>query len=143
MIPKVVSELRNPNHTGFNSLVARLSLKFADEFQGRDIISLPSLQFVAPRFSLLPPTGRGDLKMESRWGSSLPGRYPDPAVVVMDPRFQRLVVPIAAVERIATGFRFTEGPVWYGDGRYLLFSDIPNDALVRWDEITGAVATLR
>ena len=49
----------------------------------------------------------------------------------------------AIIERIATGFRFTEGPVYYGDGRYLLFSDIPNDALVRWDEITGAVATLR
>ena len=50
---------------------------------------------------------------------------------------------MAAIERIATGFRFTEGPAYYGDGRYLLFSDIPNDALVRWDEITGAVATLR
>ncbi len=50
---------------------------------------------------------------------------------------------MAAIERIATGFRFTEGPAWYGDGRYLLFTDIPNDALLRWDEITGAVATLR
>src|SRR6185295_1563443 len=49
----------------------------------------------------------------------------------------------AAIERIATGFRFTEGPAYYGDGRYLLFSDIPNDALLRWDEITGAVVTLR
>jgi hypothetical protein len=36
MIPKFVTELRNLNHTRFNSLVARLSLKFADEFQGRD-----------------------------------------------------------------------------------------------------------
>src|SRR5919112_6891866 len=50
---------------------------------------------------------------------------------------------MAAIERIATGFRFTEGPAYYGDGRYLLFSDIPNDALLRWDEITGSVATLR
>ena len=62
---------------------------------------------------------------------------------MLDPRFQHLVVPMAAIERIATGFRFTEGPAYYGDGRYLLFSDIPNDALLRWDEITGAVATLR
>ena len=50
---------------------------------------------------------------------------------------------MAAIERIATGFRFTEGPAYYGDGRYLLFSDIPNDALLRWDEITGAVPRLR
>jgi len=49
----------------------------------------------------------------------------------------------AAIERVATGFRFTEGPAYYGDGRYLLFSDIPNDCLLRWDEITGGVAILR
>ena len=79
----------------------------------------------------------------SRWDSPAPIRYPDPDVVVLDPRFERLIVPMAAIERIATGFRFTEGPAYYGDGRYLLFSDIPNDALLRWDEITGAVATLR
>ena len=75
----------------------------------------------------------------SRWESSAPIRYPDPNIVVLDPRFRHLVVAMAAIERIATGFRFTEGPAWYGDGRYLLFSDIPNDALLRWDEITGAI----
>ena len=79
----------------------------------------------------------------SRWASSAPVRYPDPDIVVLDPRFQQMVLGNAAIERIATGFRFTEGPVYYGDGRYLLFSDIPNDALLRWDEITGTVATLR
>ncbi len=80
---------------------------------------------------------------KSRWESSAPIRYPDPDVVVLDPRFRSLIVPMAAIERIATGFRFTEGPAYYGDGRYLLFSDIPNDALLRWDEITGTTATLR
>ncbi len=79
----------------------------------------------------------------SRWESPGPVRYPDPDVVVLDPRFASMVLDQAAIERIATGFRFTEGPAYYGDGRYLLFSDIPNDALLRWDEITGAVATLR
>lgn len=79
----------------------------------------------------------------SRWESSAPIRYPDPDLVVLDPRFQALVLGNAAIERLATGFRFTEGPVYYGDGRYLVFSDIPNDALLRWDELTGGVATLR
>ena len=80
----------------------------------------------------------------SRWDAGAPPiRYPDPDVVALDPRFRHIVLGHAAIERIATGFRFTEGPVYYGDGRYLLFSDIPNDALLRWDEITGQVATLR
>ena len=82
-------------------------------------------------------------RVASRWESSAPIRYPDPDIVVLDARFQQMVLGNAAIERIATGFRFTEGPVYYGDGRYLLFSDIPNDALLRWDEITGAVAILR
>ena len=72
-----------------------------------------------------------------------PVRYPDPAFKVLDPRFQRLILGNAAVERIATGMRFTEGPVWFGDGRYLLFSDIPNDRIMRWDEETGAISVFR
>jgi gluconolactonase len=79
-----------------------------------------------------------------RWTSGAPPiRYPDPAVRVLDPRFERLVLPMAAVERIATGCRFTEGPVWFGDLRQLIFSDVPNDRLMRWDEETGAVAPFR
>ena len=78
-----------------------------------------------------------------RWQSSAPIRYPDPDIVVLDKRFRHLVVPMAAIERIASGFRFTEGPVWFGDGRYLLFSDIPNDRMLCWSELTGEVAVYR
>jgi gluconolactonase len=72
-----------------------------------------------------------------------PVRYPDPAIRILDPRFAALVLGNAAVERIAGGCRFTEGPVWFGDGRYLLWSDIPNDRIMRWDEETGAVSIFR
>ena len=72
-----------------------------------------------------------------------PIRYPDPDIIVLDPRFQRLVLGNAAIERIATGCRFTEGPVWFGDGRYLLFSDIPNDRILRWDETDGGISVFR
>jgi gluconolactonase len=72
-----------------------------------------------------------------------PVRYPDARIKVLDPRFQSLVLGNAAVERIATGLRFCEGPVWFGDGRYLLWSDIPNDRIMRWDEETGAVSVFR
>ena len=63
-----------------------------------------------------------------------PVRYPDPNIKVLDPRFQGLILGNAAVERIAGGCRFTEGPVWFGDGRYLLWSDIPNNEQLRYVE---------
>ncbi|HEY3097598.1 MAG TPA: SMP-30/gluconolactonase/LRE family protein [Methylomirabilota bacterium] len=70
-------------------------------------------------------------------------RYPDAAVQVLDQGFARLRINNAAVERLATGFRWAEGPVWFGDGRYLLWSDIPNNRIMRWDEETGAVSVFR
>jgi gluconolactonase len=70
-------------------------------------------------------------------------RFPDPAVEVVDPRFERLRVYQAIVERLWTGAAWTEGPVWFGDGRYLLFSDIPNDRMLRWSEETGQVSVFR
>jgi gluconolactonase len=48
-----------------------------------------------------------------------------------------------AVERLWTGGRWTEGPVWFGDQRSLLFSDIPNNRILRWSEETGQVSTYR
>lgn len=69
--------------------------------------------------------------------------YPDPAVEVIDPRFAKYAVGNAAVERLYTGARWAEGPVWFGDGRYLLFSDIPNNRMLRWLEDTGEVTVFR
>ena len=64
-------------------------------------------------------------------------RYPDPSIEVIDPRFSKYKIGNAAVERLWTGARWTEGPVWFGDGRFLLFSDIPNNRIMRWNEETG------
>jgi len=72
-----------------------------------------------------------------------PVLYPDPAVEVVDPRFAKYKVGNAAVERLYTGARWAEGPVWFGDGRYLLFSDIPNNRMLRWLEDTGEVTVFR
>lgn len=72
-----------------------------------------------------------------------PVRYPDPAVRVIDPRFERYRIGSAAVERLATGCRWAEGPVWFGDHRCLLWSDIPNNRILRWSETTGAVDLFR
>jgi gluconolactonase len=79
---------------------------------------------------------RGD-----EWAPS--SRYPDPAVRVLDPIFDKYRLKLAKVERIATGMRWSEGPVWFGDGRYLLWSDIPNNRMMKWEEETGAVSVFR
>jgi gluconolactonase len=70
-------------------------------------------------------------------------RYPDPAVEILDPSFAQYRLFSAAVERLATGFRWAEGPVWFGDARCLLWSDIPNNRIMRWDEETGGVTAFR
>jgi len=72
-----------------------------------------------------------------------PTVYPDPAVEVIDPRFAKYRVANAALERLYTGARWAEGPVWIGDGHYLLFSDIPNNRILRWLEDTGEVSVFR
>ena len=70
-------------------------------------------------------------------------RYPDPAVVVVDESFARYRLPPAKIERLATGCRWAEGPVWFGDARCLVWSDIPNNRMLRWDEASGAVSEFR
>jgi gluconolactonase len=70
-------------------------------------------------------------------------RYPDPAIVALDPRFEAYWLKPTTVERLATGCRWAEGPVWFGDGRYLLWSDIPNNRIMKWEEETGAVSVYR
>ena len=79
------------------------------------------------------------------WGQEPkhPVPYPDPAVEVVDPRFEKYRITSAAVERLYTGARWAEGPVWIGDGGYLLFSDIPNNRMLRWLEETGEVTVYR
>ena len=70
-------------------------------------------------------------------------RYPDPAITALDKRFESYWIKLAAVERLGTGFRWAEGPVWFGDQRCLLWSDIPNNRIMRWDDETGAISEFR
>jgi len=70
-------------------------------------------------------------------------RYPDLSIKIIDPSFAKYRIATAKVERLATGMRWCEGPVWFGDGRYLLWSDIPNNRIMRWDEETGATSIFR
>jgi gluconolactonase len=77
----------------------------------------------------------------SDWTPNL--RYPDPYVISLDKRFDKYRVALASVERLYTGTRWAEGPVWFGDMRCLIWSDVPGNCMYRWDEETGAVAPFR
>src|SRR5437762_14204699 len=62
---------------------------------------------------------------------------------VTDPRFHELALPYVNVEKLYTGCRWAEGPAWFAAGRYLVWSDIPNDRMLRWDETDGSVSVFR
>ncbi len=68
-------------------------------------------------------------------------RYPDPRIEKLDKRFPKQ--GNAGIDRIATGFRWAEGPVYFRDGGYLLWSDIPNNRMMRWLEEDGHVSVFR
>ncbi len=62
---------------------------------------------------------------------------------VLDPRFQTCIVGHARVERLWTGSRWAEGPAWFAAGRYLIWSDIPNNRMLRFDDCDGSVSVFR
>ena len=62
---------------------------------------------------------------------------------VIDPAFEVCFVGHARVERLWSGARWSEGPVWNAAGRYLLWSDIPNNRILRWDDTDGSVSVFR
>jgi gluconolactonase len=70
-------------------------------------------------------------------------RYPDPLIKVIHPTLGKYRLGLAKVEKIASGMRWAEGPVWFGDGRFLLWSDIPNNRIMKWDKETGLVSVFR
>lgn len=76
-------------------------------------------------------------------GNKALSTYPDPNVKALDDRFKKYKLYSASVERLATGFRWAEGPAWFGDGRYLLFSDVASNAIIKWDEISGQTSVFR
>src|SRR5580658_378427 len=62
----------------------------------------------------------------------------EPGVRRVDPALDKLLSPGAKVEKVAGGFQFVEGPVWNRKGGYLIFSDIPGNAIMTWSPSGGA-----
>src|SRR6187455_351219 len=67
----------------------------------------------------------------------------DPDIIAVDPSFNDLAQPNTAIKRLHTGLLWAEGPAWSAQGRYLLWSDIPNNRQMRWSEDDGHVSVFR
>jgi gluconolactonase len=70
-------------------------------------------------------------------------RYPDPDILVLDPRFTQYKVGNTPIQRIWTGALWAEGCAWHAGGKYLVWSDIPNNRQMRWLDDDGHVSVFR
>ena len=77
------------------------------------------------------------------WSGQTPERYPDPDVIALDPAFEKLIQGNSPIRRLHTGMLWAEGPAWNGSGNYLVWSDIPNNAQMRYLPEDGHVSVMR
>jgi len=83
------------------------------------------------------------LPTERDWSDANPIRYPDPDIVALDDRFRPYILFNTPMQRHYTGTLWAEGAAWNGVGRYVVWSDIPNDRQMRWIEDDGRVTEFR
>jgi gluconolactonase len=97
----------------------------------------PRLAAQAPAAPVSPVPSARD------YGKLDPVQYPDPDIIALDPRFRRYIVGNTSIKRLHIGTQWAEGPAWNGVGRYLVWSDIPNNVQMRWIEDDTRVTTFR
>ena len=119
----------------------------------RDVITTlgaAGVAMLAPRMAVAqaaqgaPPAPAGRFPTERDYTPGAPPvSYPDPDVLPIDPAFNGLRVGNTTIQRLWTGGLWCEGPAWSSQGRYLVWSDIPNNRQMRWVEDDGRVSVFR
>ena len=95
------------------------------------------LPMLAKAQTALPPAEPRD------WSGATPLRYPDPDLIALERSFQRYILFNTPIRRHHTGTLWAEGPAWNGVGRYLVWSDIPNNRQLRWIQDDDRVTECR
>ncbi|MCS7167628.1 MAG: SMP-30/gluconolactonase/LRE family protein [Gemmatales bacterium] len=104
-----------------------------------DTSTITRRQFLTASLTVL-----GGTLMGRDYGPNAPPvRYPDPDIVVLEKRFAKYKIGNTAIQRLYTGTLWAEGPAWNGVGKYLVWSDIPNDRQLRWLDEDGHVSVFR
>jgi gluconolactonase len=98
---------------------------------------------VAPALAQTPQQPISPNATPRDWSNQVPVKYPDPDIVALDNRFRKYIVGNTTIKKLHTGTLWAEGPAWNGVGRYLVWSDIPNNVQMRWLEEDGRVTTFR
>src|SRR3954462_3546509 len=101
------------------------------------VASVPAIALQQGAPPAIPPEQPRD------WSGEVPVRYPDPDMVALDNRFRRYIIGNTTIKRLWSGAQWSEGPAWCGVGRYLVWSDIPNNRQLRWIEDDGRVTVFR
>src|SRR5262250_3684949 len=91
----------------------------------------------------LPQAPNVSTPAQRDWSRQDPLQYPDPDIVALDNRFRRYIVNNTVIRRLHFGTLWAEGPAWNGVGRYLVWSDIPNNVQMRWTEEDNRVTVFR
>jgi gluconolactonase len=87
--------------------------------------------------------GRRALADDRDWSGARPARYPDPDILALDKKFAKYKIGNTPIQRLCTGMLWAEGPAWCGQGRYLVWSDIPNNRQMRWLDDDGHCSVFR
>jgi gluconolactonase len=98
----------------------------------RSFLTAASAALAAPAFA----------QQDRDFSGQSPQRYTDTAFVALDPSFQKYVIGNTPLQRLWTGAFWAEGPAWNGAGKYLVWSDIPNNRQLRWIEDDGHVSVI-
>ncbi len=106
-------------------------------FLGVTVTSTAITPLLAAQQTGIPPYVPRD------WSGQAPLPYPDPDIIALDPRFRPYILFNTPIRRHYTGTLWAEGPAWNGSGRYLVWSDIPNNRQMRWLEEDGHVSVFR
>ena len=95
--------------------------------------------FLSAAAALLPAAAQ----TQRDWSGREPIRYPDPDIIALSPKFNKYKLNNTHIEKLYTGCLWAEGPAWNGSGRYLVWSDIPNNRQLRWMEEDGHTSVYR
>ncbi len=120
-----------------------VALTFSYAFPYPDFFHPPDIPMPSRRSFLAAFASTAAAAAARDWSGQIPERYPDPDVIALDPAFEKLIQGNAPIRRLHTGMLWAEGPAWNGAGNYLVWSDIPNNAQMRYLPEDGHVSIMR
>ena len=122
-----------------DALAPNQSISRKDQPPRMDRRSFLGLGAAVAGAALAPAVSAGDRD----WSGKSTVRYPDPDIIVLDPRFAKYKIGNTPIQRLWTGALWAEGCAWNGASRYLVWSDIPSNLQMRWLEEDGHVSVFR